>query len=163
MAKETIEILIDGGKATPGPPLGPALGPYGVNMMQIVDEINKKTADFEGMKVPVKITIDTETKEFEIQVGTPPTTALIMAELGIEKGSEDPGMDKVADLTMEQVLKVAKMKFDSLLAKDYKGAVKEILGTCVSMGVTVEGKDPRKVQKEIDKGVYDNILEEATP
>ncbi|BAW32211.1 MAG TPA: 50S ribosomal protein L11 [Methanothermobacter sp.] len=161
MAKETIEILIDGGKATPGPPLGPALGPYGVNMMQIVEEINKKTENFEGMKVPVKITIDTETKEFEIQVGTPPTTALIMAELGIEKGSQDPGMDKIADISIEQVLKVAKMKSDSLLAKDYKSAVKEIMGTCVSMGITVNGKDPREVQKEIDNGVYDKLLEES--
>lgn len=161
MAKETIEILIDGGKATPGPPLGPALGPYGVNMMQIVEEINKKTANFEGMKVPVKITIDTETKEFEIKVGTPPTTALIMSELGIEKGSQDPGMDKIADISIEQVLKVAKMKSDSLLAKDYKGAVKEIIGTCVSMGITVNGKDPREVQKEIDDGFYDKQLEES--
>ncbi len=161
MAEETIEILIDGGKATPGPPLGPAIGPYGVNMMQVVEEINKKTANFEGMKVPVKIIIDTETKDFKVKVGTPPTTALIMAELDIEKGSEDPGLEKAADISIEQILKIAKIKFDSLLANDYRSAVKEILGTCVSMGITVNGRDPREVQKEVNEGVYDDILEKS--
>jgi large subunit ribosomal protein L11 len=158
MASETVEILIDGGKATPGPPLGPAIGPLGINMMQVVEQINQKTADFDGMKVPVKIIVDSATKEFEVEVGTPPTTALIMDELKIEKGSQDPGLEKVADLKMEQALKIARMKFDALLSPDYKNAAKEIIGTCVSMGITVEGKDPREVQKEVDEGVYDSVL-----
>ena len=160
MATETIEILIDGGKATPGPPLGPAIGPLGINMMQVVEQINQKTADFEGMKVPVKIIVDTETRDFEVKVGTPPTTALIMDELKIEKASQDPGVDKVADLKIEQALKVARMKFDALLSADHKSATKEVVGTCVSMGITVEGKDPREVQKEINQGVYDDKLVE---
>ena len=158
MATETVEILIDGGKATPGPPLGPAIGPLGINMMQVVEQINQKTADFEGMKVPVKVIVDTSTREFEVTVGTPPTTALIMDELKIEKGSQDPGLEKVADLKMEQALKVARMKFDALLSPNYKNAAKEIIGTCVSMGITVEGKDPREVQKEVDEGIYDSVL-----
>jgi len=158
MASETVEILIDGGKATPGPPLGPAIGPLGINMMQVVEQINQKTADFDGMKVPVKIIVDSSTKEFEVEVGTPPTTALIKDELKIEKGSQDPGLEKVADLKMEQALKIARMKFDTLLSPDYKNAAKEIIGTCVSMGITVEGKDPREVQKEVDEGVYDSVL-----
>jgi large subunit ribosomal protein L11 len=158
MATETVEILIDGGKATPGPPLGPAIGPLGINMMQVVEQINQKTADFDGMKVPVKIIVDIGTKKFEIKVGTPPTTALIMDELKIEKGSQDPGQDKVADLNVEQALKIAKMKFDALLSNDYKNAAKEVIGTCVSMGITVEGKDPREVQRDIDQGIYDDKL-----
>mgnify|MGYP000987933224 FL=1 len=158
MVKETVEILIDGGKATPGPPLGPAIGPLGINMMKVVEEINNKTSDFSGMKVPVKVIVDVSTKEFEIKVGTPPTTALIIDELGIDKGSQDPGMDKVADLKMEQALKIARMKFDALLSNDYKNAAKEVIGTCVSMGITVEGKDPREVQEEIDQGAYDDTL-----
>jgi large subunit ribosomal protein L11 len=158
MASETVEILIDGGKATPGPPLGPAIGPLGINMMQVVEQINQKTADFDGMKVPVKIIVDSATKEFEVEVGTPPTTALIMDELKIEKGSQDPGLEKVADLKMEQALKIARMKFDTLLSPDYKNAAKEIIGTCVSMGISVEGKDPREVQKEVDEGAYDSVL-----
>ncbi len=158
MATETVEILIDGGKATPGPPLGPAIGPLGINMMQVVEQINQKTADFDGMKVPVKIIVDIGTKEFEIKVGTPPTTALIMDELKIEKGSQNPGQDKVADLKVEQALKIAKMKFDALLSNDYKNAAKEVIGTCVSMGITVEGKDPRELQRDIDQGIYDDEL-----
>ncbi len=158
MAKDTVEILIEGGSATPGPPLGPAIGPFGINMMQVVEEINKKSADFEGMKVPVKIIIDSDTKNFEIEIGTPPTTALIMDELKIEKGSQDPGLDKVADLSVEQSLKIARMKFDTLLANDYKHGAKEVMGTCVSMGITVDGKDPREAQKAVDAGEYDSIL-----
>ena len=158
MATETVEILIDGGKATPGPPLGPAIGPLGINMMQVVEQINQKTADFDGMKVPVKIIVDIGTKQFEIKVGTPPTTALIMDELKIEKGFQNPGQDKVADLNVEQALKIAKMKFDALLSNDYKNAAKEVIGTCVSMGITVEGKDPREVQRDIDQGIYDDKL-----
>ena len=84
MATDTVEILVDAGKVTPGPPLGPAIGPFGINMMQVVEEINSKTEDFKGMKVPVKIAIDSDTKEFEISIGTPPTTALIKDELKIE-------------------------------------------------------------------------------
>ncbi|WP_409199946.1 50S ribosomal protein L11 [Methanobrevibacter sp. DSM 116169] len=160
MAKDTVEILIEGGSATPGPPLGPALGPFGVNMMLVVDEINIKSSDFKGMKVPVKIHIDKDTKEFEIEIGTPPTTSLIMEELNIEKASQDPGLDKVADLSVEQALKIARMKFESLLANDYKHGAKEVMGTCVSMGITVDGKDPRDAQKAVDAGEYDDILVE---
>jgi large subunit ribosomal protein L11 len=159
MAKETVEILIEGGKATPGPPLGPAIGPLGINMMHVVEQINSKTNDFAGIKVPVKIIVDVGTKEFEVKVGTPPTTALILDELNIEKGSQDPGMDKVADLSIEQTLKIARMKFDALLSNDYKMAAKEVIGTCVSMGLTVDGKDPKIVQKEISEGLYDEQLQ----
>ena len=160
MAKDTVEVLIEGWTATPGPPLGPAIGPFGINMMQVVEEINNKSADFKGMKVPVKIIIDSDTKDFEIEIGTPPTTALIMDELGIEKGAHEPGAEVAADLSVEQALKIARMKFDSLLANDYKHGAKEVMGTCVSMGITVDGKDPREAQKAVDAGEYDDILVE---
>ena len=158
MATDTVEILVDAGKVTPGPPLGPAIGPFGINMKQVVDEINSKTQDFAGMKVPVTISIDSDTKEFEISIGTPPTTALIKDELGIDKGAHDPGSEVAADLSVEQALKIARMKFDSLLANDYKHGAKEVMGTCVSMGLTVDGKDPREAQKAVDAGEYDDIL-----
>ncbi|WP_297981247.1 50S ribosomal protein L11 [uncultured Methanobrevibacter sp.] len=160
MAKETVEVLIEGGTATPGPPLGPAIGPLGINMMQVVEEINKKSADFKGMKVPVRVIVDSDTRDFEIEIGTPPTTALIMDELGIDKGAHEPGAEVVADLSVEQALKIARMKFDSLLANDYKHGAKEVMGTCVSMGITVDGKDPREAQKAVDAGEYDDILVE---
>lgn len=158
--KKVVEILISGGQATAGPPLGPALGPLGVNVLAIVNKINEVTKGFAGMKVPVKIIVDTETKEFEVTVGTPTTSALIVSELKIEKGSGTPKTEKVGDLTVEQLIRIAEVKRTEVLARSLKAAVKEVLGSCVSMGVTVESKDPKDVQKEIDQGTYDELLKE---
>jgi large subunit ribosomal protein L11 len=155
---KVVEALVNGGQATAGPPLGPALGPLGVNVLAIVNKINEVTQDFAGMKVPVKVSVDTETKEFEVSVGTPTTSALLVSELGVSKGSGVPNTEKIGDLTLEQVMKVARMKRADVLGKDMKAAVKEVLGTGVSMGVTVLGKDPREIQKEIDEGKHDALL-----
>jgi len=156
--KATIKALVDGGKATPGPPLGPALGPLGVNIGQIVAKINEKTAAFEGMKVPVKIIIDKKTKQFDIEVGSPPVSALIRKELGLEKGAKTAGKEVVGNLTLGQAVELAKLKLGATMAKGLKTAVKEVLGTCVSMGVTVDGRDAREVQREIDEGKHDEEL-----
>lgn len=158
--KQVIEALVEGGKASAGPPLGPALGPAGVNIGRVVEVINEKTKDFKGMKVPVKVIVDPSTKDFEVEVGSPPTSALILKELGVEKGSGDAKENIVGDLNFEAVKKIAKMKRGSMLASDLKAAVKEVLGVCVSMGVTVEGKPAKEVQKEISQGIYDDKLEE---
>jgi large subunit ribosomal protein L11 len=157
--KKIVEALISGGKATAGPPLGPALGPLGVNVPAIVGKINELTSQFGGIKVPVKVIVDLETKRFEVEVGTPPTVALIVKELGIEKGSGTPNTQKVGDLTMEQVKKIAAIKMAQSYSKSLEAAVKEVLGVCVSMGVTVEGKEPKTVQKEIAEGRYRELLE----
>lgn len=153
---ETVEALVEGGKASAGPPLGPALGPMGVNIMQIINTINDKTKSFEGMKVPVKVIIDPKTKNFEIEVGTPPAASLILNEIGAEKGSGAPSTHKIGDLTIDQAIKVAKMKYDNLLGSELKQKTKEIIGTCVTMGVTIEGKKPQETQKAIDEGEYDS-------
>jgi len=158
-AKKVVEALVAGGQATAGPPLGPALGPLGVNVLAIVNKINEVTKDYAGMKVPVKVIVDTETKEFEVTVGTPTTSALIVSELKIEKGSGSPKAQKVGNLSMEQVVRIAKMKQAELLSPSLKAAVKEVLGSCVSMGVTIEGKEPKEVQKEIDEGKHNTELE----
>jgi large subunit ribosomal protein L11 len=158
--KKVIELLVSGGQANAGPPLGPALGPLGVNVMMIVNKINELTKDYSGMKVPVKVIVDPDTKEFEVNVGTPTTSALIVSELKIEKGSGTPSTQKVGNLSIEQVVRIAKMKRSELLAKDLKKAAKEVLGACVSMGVTADGKDPREVQKDIDQGKHDEIFHE---
>lgn len=157
--KKTIDALVSGGQATAGPPLGPTLGPLGVNVLAIVNKINELTKDYAGMKVPVKINVDPETKEFEISIGTPTTSALIVSALKIEKGSSKAKEEKVGDLTMPQVVSLAKNKRPELLAKSLKLAAKEVLGSCVSMGVTVEGRDPREVQQEIDEGKYNSLFE----
>jgi large subunit ribosomal protein L11 len=155
--KKAVDLLVSGGQATAGPPLGPALGPLGVNVLEIVNKINELTKDYAGMKVPVKVTVDLETKEFGVTVGTPTTSALIVRELKIEKGSGTPNTEKVGNLTMEQVVRISKLKRAELLAKTLKAAAKEVLGSCVSMGVTVEGKDPREVQREIEEDKYDEL------
>jgi len=163
MAKETVDALVEGGKASAAPPLGPALGPMGVNIGQVVAEINKKTADFKGMKVPVKVIIDKDTKAFEITVGTPPASALIKKEAGVKKAASNPLTEKVADLKIEQVIKIAKMKKDSLLGKDTKERVKEIMGTCQSMGILVEGKPAHDTIDDINKGLFaEEISQEKT-
>ncbi len=150
-----IGALVEGGKASAGPPLGPALGPAGVNIGQVVAKINEKTSAFAGMKVPVVVVVDPSTKSFEIEVGTPPASALILKELGIDKGSGEASTTFVGDLTLEQATKVAGMKKDSLLAASLKAAVMEISGTCVSMGVKLDGKPAKEFQKAVAKGDYD--------
>jgi large subunit ribosomal protein L11 len=158
--KKIVEALVNGGQATAGPPLGPALGPLGVNVLAIVNKINEITKGYSGMKVPVKISVDTDNKEFEVSVGTPTASALLVSELGVTKGSATPNTEKIGNLSLEQVIRIAKVKENDVLARNLKAAVKEVLGTSVSMGITVEDKDPREVQKEIDEGKYDALLKE---
>lgn len=162
MAENVVEALVEGGKATAAPPLGPALGPLGVNIGEVIKEINKKTKDFEGMKVPVKVIVD-EKKNVKIEVGTPPVSALIKKEAKVDKLSSNPKEEKIADLKIEQIIKIAKAKRDSMNASDMKSLVKQVIGTCVSVGILVEGKDPKVVLKEIEEGKYhDEIIHEKT-
>ncbi|HIH13184.1 MAG: large subunit ribosomal protein L11 [archaeon GW2011_AR9] len=155
MAKQVIETMIEGGKATAAPPLGPALGPTGLNIGLVVSEINKKTADMKGMQVPVKVIFDPATKEFSIEVGTPPTAALIKKEAGIEKAASNALTEKVADLLMEQVIKIAKIKENNLLGNTLKSKVREVIGTCHSMGILVEGLPAPEALKAVEEGKFD--------
>lgn len=160
MAQQKIDVLVDGGSATPGPPLGPALGPMGVNVVNVVKEINEKTAAFKGMKVPVTVAIDPATKAFTVSVGRPPTSALILKEIGKESGSGTPKQTKVGNLSVAASIRIAKMKHEDLQGKTLKKRVKEVAGTALSMGVTVDGKDPREFQKAVDAGSYDGQIKE---
>ena len=151
---DTVEGVVDGGRASAGPPLGPALGPKGVNTGKVVAEINEKTKAFAGMKVPVKVLINDD-KSFEIKVGTPPMSALIKSELGLESGSSNARTTKVGNLSLDQAKKIATMKQDDLLGADLKARVLEVAGNCVSVGVTIDGKDAKAFQKDVKAGVYD--------
>ena len=157
MAK-IVEALVDAGHATPGPPLGPALGPLGVNIKAVIDEINKQTQDFKGMKVPVKVIVD-DNRNFSITVGVPPTSSLLLSEAGVEKGSGTPNTEKVGNINIDQVVKIAKMKKQTMLAIDLRAAVKEAVGTCVSMGLTIDNEDPKMIIKAIDEGKYNKFFE----
>jgi large subunit ribosomal protein L11 len=156
---EVVEVLVPGGKATAGPPLGPSLGPLGINVKAVVEEINKKTGSFNGMQVPVRIEVD-DKKNFTVSVGVPPTTALIKQEVHVEKGSPEPNTKIVGDLPIEAAVRIARMKQDDMLSYDLKHGVKEVVGTCVSMGVNVDGKRPKEVLAAIDAGSYDKLLVE---
>jgi len=158
MPKEKVEVLVEGGKATAAPPLGPALGPMGVNIGQVVGDINKKTASFAGMQVPVKIFIDKETKQYEIVIGTPPASGLIKKEANLEKGSGKAKHEMVADILIEQVIKIAKMKETVTLGKSLKEKVKEIIGTCQSMGILVEGKPAKETLRDVEAGLFDEEI-----
>ena len=155
---ERLEVLVDGGKATPGPPLGPALGPLGLHIVQVIKDINERTKSFEGMKVPVVLLIDSKTKEYTIEVGTPPVSALILKEVGAEKGSGEAGKTMVGSITIKSIVSIAEMKKDVLQGKDLKRRAMEVVGTCVSMGVKVEGKNPKELMQEIKDGKWDAQL-----
>jgi len=157
----TIEVLVPGGEATPGPPLGPELGPTPVDVQAVVQQINDETAAFDGMEVPITVEYEDD-GSFTIEVGVPPTAELIKDEAGFDTGSGEPQETFVADLTVEQVKKVAEQKQSDLLAYDLKNAAKEVVGTCVTLGVTIEGNDPRDFKERIDDGEYDDkFAEEA--
>ena len=158
--KETVEVLVEGGKASPAPPLGSSLGPLKVNVAQIVLDINKKTGDFKGMKVPVKVIVDTETKAYEIEIGTPPTAELIKKEINIKAGSGEPNKLKAGIIALEQVIKVARMKQGSFFIKDFSAAVRTVLGTCQSLGLLVDGKEAHEVIEEIRQGKHEKLIKE---
>ena len=153
---KTINVIVDGGKASAGPPLAPALAPMGVNIGQVVAKINEKTKDFAGMKVPVTVIVNPKDKSFEVEVGSPPTGEIIKKEAGIEKGAgnrEAPA----GDISMDKIVAVAKKKGNSL-GSDVKSTVKEVLGSCLSMGITIDGKNAREVIKEVDQGKHDSLM-----
>ncbi|NHJ04314.1 MAG: 50S ribosomal protein L11 [Candidatus Heimdallarchaeota archaeon] len=163
MADQEIKALIEGGKASPAPPLGPALGPTGVNIGQVIAQINQQTQDFRGMKVPVTIIIHQD-RTFDLEVGIPTTSGLVLKEAGLQKGGkgsteEEPEEPFIGNITMQQVVKIADMKRKGSFASTYKTLCKEILGTCLSCKISVEGKNPKEVQSEVDQGVWDSILQ----
>lgn len=164
----TIKILVEGGKASAGPPLGPALAQAGINIQEVINAINEKTKEFSGMQVPVEVDIKPD-KSFEIKVGTPPISALIKKELGVEKLSKAPwGEYKPKEgetyeefkgnLSFDQIIKIAKAKLDDLKTKDFKKAVKQVVSSCLSMGVTIEKKNPKEIIQEISEGKWDDKI-----
>jgi len=124
----------------------------------VVDEINKQTQVFRGLTVPVRIECDPETKQFEIFIETPSTASLLLKEVGVEKGSSSCSETKIGNLTLDQVQNVVKAKTDKFLDKTIKAGIKTVLGTALSVGLTVEGQDPRAIQKKIDNGEFDDII-----
>ncbi|CAD6368888.1 50S ribosomal protein L11 [Candidatus Nitrosarchaeum limnium] len=155
---QKVSSLVTGGAASAGPPLGPALGPLGVNIMEIIKAINDKTKDFEGMKVPVTVSVFPDTKKWEIEIGIPSAAALLLKEAGVQKGTGTPGTAWVGDITIDSVVKVAKTKLEKSYASSLKSVAKTIVGTCLSLGIKVEGKTPKEITAEINEGKWDSKL-----
>ncbi|MCG3218870.1 MAG: 50S ribosomal protein L11 [Candidatus Heimdallarchaeota archaeon] len=153
-----VDLLVEGGKASPGGALAPQIGPTGANLMEVVKEINAKTSQFEGMKVPVKVIVDKKKRSFELEVGIPPASALLFKEAGITKGANSPGSETIANLTIEQIIKVAKAKIEDMSASSIQSAVLELLGTMVSAGMSCNDKTAKEVQQEIHEGIHSALF-----
>ena len=139
MAKKVAEkfkLMIPAGQANPSPPVGPALGQRGVNIMEFCKAFNEKTKDKMGFKIPAEITVYTD-RSFTFETKQPPASDLIMKEAGIKKGSDNPLLNKVASITKEQLLKIVDLKIEDLNTNDREQAAKIIAGSCRSMGVEI--------------------------
>ena len=133
-----IKLQVPGGSANPAPPVGPALGQHGVNIMEFCKAFNAQTQDQNGRIIPVEITVY-EDRSFTFITKTPPAAVLIKEAAGIDKGSGEPNREKVASLSMDQVRQIAETKLQDLNARDVDQAAKIIAGTARSMGVEVNG------------------------
>ncbi|MDH3611328.1 MAG: 50S ribosomal protein L11 [Nitrosopumilus sp.] len=156
---QKISSLVTGGGASAGPPLGPALGPLGVNIMEVIKAINDKTKDFEGMKVPVIVSVDPDTKKWDIEVGIPSASALVLKEAGIQKGSGTSGTEWVGEVTIDAIAKIANTKLEKSYSSSLKSVAKTIIGTCLTLGIKIEGKTPKEITAEINEGKWDEKLQ----
>lgn len=154
-----VKLIVDGGKMQPGPAVSQQLGPMGINLGKVISKVNEATSGFQGIKVPVEIDVNPKTKDFSVQVFSPPVAELIKKELGIEKGSGQPNTIKAGNIAIESLIAIAKTKMPNLLANDLKSALKLVVGTCVSLGVLVDSKEPKEIEIEIDNGIYNKEIE----
>ncbi|MEM2008303.1 MAG: 50S ribosomal protein L11 [Ignisphaera sp.] len=155
---KVVKMQVKGGEAKPEPPLGPAITDVGLNVAEIIDRINKLTEKYRGYTLTVKLIIDLDSKNYDIQLELPTITSLILNTANASEPSGDPMHKKVGDIKIEDIVKIAILKKSELTAKSLKGAVKTVLGSARSIGITVEGKDPKDVSRDIERGVYDDIL-----
>jgi large subunit ribosomal protein L11 len=153
-----IKLLVDGGGMKPGPAVAQQLGPMGINMGKVISEVNEATKDFSGMQVPVNLDIDPKTKEFKVTVLSPPISALLKKEAGIDLASGQRKKFQVANIAMEQIVSVTKQKYSNMLARDFKKALMSVLGSAMSLGLLIESKDPQEVIEEVKQGKYDEMI-----
>lgn len=153
-----IKLLVEGGKMTPGPAVAQQLGPMGINMGQVISDVNTATSNFKGVTVPVHLIVNTETKEVSIKVLSPPTSELIKKELKIDKASGARLKQRVGNLAIEQVIAIAKTKQDNMLSRDFMATLKSVIGTCQALGALIENKEVKEFMKEIKEGKYNEEI-----
>jgi len=154
-----IKLLVEGGKMSPGPAVAQQLGPMGINMGQVISDVNAATSEFAGVTVPVHLNVDPKTKEVSIKVLSPPTSELIKKEMKLEKASGERLKQRVGNMAIEQVISVSKAKHASMLSGDFMATVKSVLGTCQALGLMVESKEVKEVLEEIAEGKYKAEIE----
>ena len=157
-----IKLLIDGGDMKPGPAVAQQLGPMGINMGKVISDINEATKEFKGMKVPVELDINEKTKDFTVKTFSPPTSELLKKELNLEKGSGEHRKTKVGNASIEEIIKITKIKFPDMLQKEFKSAVKSVLGTCASIGIFVENEEPNEIVQKIGTGKFEEEIKKQS-
>lgn len=153
-----IKLLVDGGAMKPGPAVAQQLGPMGINIGNVISEVNKVTGDFSGMQVPVVLNVDPTTKEFSVKVLSPPVSALIKKEAGIDLASGARKKMQCANISVEQLISITKQKYSNLLARDFRKAFMSVVGSAMSLGVLIENNDPKIFIKEVKAGKYDSEI-----
>ena len=155
---KVIKVQIEGGKASTAPPLGPALSDTGLDITEVINKINKMTEVYKGHTLTVKIVVDLDTKSYDVRLELPTTTSLLLSAAKASEPSGDPMHKKIGNIGIEDVAKIAILKKPELNTKSLKAAIKMILGSARTIGLTVEGKDPKDVIKDIDRGAYDELI-----
>ncbi len=153
-----VKLLVDGGEMKPGPAVSQKLGPAGVNINDVIQKVNEITIGFKGMQVPITIIVNSKDKSFEIEVSSPPISGMLKKEANIKNGSGIQKKLNSANISIEQVIKVAKAKMPNLLCKDLKSAVKTAVGSCASLGILIENKPAVEIESDIDNGIYDKEI-----
>jgi len=155
-----IKLLIDGGSMTPGPAIAQQLGPMGINIGKVISDINTATKEFKGMTIPVNLDVDGKTKSYTIKVLSPSVSALIKKELKLESGSGARKKVAVGNIALEQVIAITKVKHPNMLAREFISALKSVIGSCMSLGVFIDSKDPKEILEEIEQGKYNKEIKE---
>jgi len=127
-------------------------------MGKVISDVNFATKDFKGMKVPVELDINEKTKEFTVKTSSPPTSELLKKELNLEKGTEDHKKTKVGNASIEDIIKITKIKYTDMLQKEFKSAVKSVLGTCASIGILVENEESNNMVHKIESGKFEEEI-----
>ncbi len=155
---KVVKVQVEGGKASPAPPLGPALTDAGLNVNEVIEKINKMTGEYKGYILTVKIIVDLDSKSYNIELELPTVTSLLLSAAKVSEPSGDPMHKKIGNIGMEDVARIAILKKPELNTKSLKAAIKMILSSARTIGLTVENRDPKDVIKDVDRGVYDEII-----
>jgi len=158
-----IKLMVEGGKASTTPAMAQTLGPLKMDMQGILKDVNEKTMTYKGLKVPVELDVDEKEKTYTITVKSPPAAELIKNEIGVKVGSGEPEKKKVGNISVEQLIKVAKMKMESLFSEDLRASMRAVAGTCNSVGVLIEGNVSSKFNELLEEGKYDSIIDSDNP